>query len=38
MMRSTHSMSVWLCMPTRVSCCISAGCPMMCAKARATRK
>ena len=33
MMRSTHSMSDWLCMPTRVSCCMSAGWPMTWAKA-----
>ena len=38
MMRSTHSISVRLCMPTRVSSRISAGRPMTRAKRRATLK
>ena len=38
MIRSTHSMSVRDCMPTRVSSLISAGWPMTLANSRATLK
>ena len=38
MIRSTHSISVRLCMPTRVSSRMSAGRPMTRANSRATLK
>ena len=38
MMRSTHSMSVCDCMPTRVSCCMSVGLADHVANTRATLK